>query len=110
MIEIRTTGYRKIREIHGLMYYINVPQYAMKDLCISIFHGNDIKTIPYTTFLFSGVVSSRYAEDFKDYIEKEKLGDVISTVSKRNPNSGNTIRAYVWTIDKEALIKWILKQ
>jgi len=39
-------------------------------------------------------------------IKKQKLGSIISTVSKINPNSGNSIKAWIWTIDHKALNKY----
>ena len=109
-MRINTTGYKNIREIHGLESYENDPEGAMLDLCMILYgNGDNIhNTMPYTTMLFSGVSRERYTQDFKRLIEKEGLGDVVQTLCKRNPNSGNGIKAYIWTLNKETLLRWYL--
>jgi hypothetical protein len=34
---------------------------------------------------------------WKDYIQKNKLGSVKTNRPRRNPNSGNLVKAYLWT-------------
>ena len=43
------------------------------------------------------------------YIKKHKLGTVMKTRARRNPNSGNNIVVYVWSIDHTALKKHKVK-
>lgn len=61
--------------------------------------------------VFTGVVGVRgesYTRDFSRLIAREHLGTVKSTRAW-NPNSGNTIRAYLWTLDREAVRKFLVK-
>lgn len=44
-----------------------------------------------------------WATNLVNYIHKHKLGKVYSPPPKRNPNSGNVIRAYYWAIDLRAV-------
>ncbi len=37
------------------------------------------------------------------FIKRHKLGTVVSTRSKKNPNSGNMITIWVWGVDAAAL-------
>ena len=63
---------------------------------------------PKAFYVFTGVTShdSVYGQRLADYILKNKLGTIVTSVSKRNPNSGNMIQIWTWGVDKEALIKW----
>lgn len=55
--------------------------------------------------LFTCPTKNKYGERFKKYIEKHKLGSVVETERRKNPNSGNMLRAYLWTLDKKACQK-----
>jgi hypothetical protein len=45
-----------------------------------------------------GSVKRYYWGDlWKDYIQKNKLGSVKTNRPRRNPNSGNMVKAYLWT-------------
>ena len=41
-----------------------------------------------------------------DYIKKNKLGRVVGTHGKVNPNSGNEIKAWLWEVNEKALREW----
>lgn len=56
--------------------------------------------------IFSGTSRGKYAEKLKAHIEANKLGEVISTGYHKNPNSGNQLQVYVWTVDWEAFKKY----
>jgi len=47
-----------------------------------------------------------YGERFAAYIKKNKLGDVVASQRRVNPNSGNQVKLWVWTLNKQALVKW----
>ena len=38
-----------------------------------------------------------------NFIKKNKLGDIIVTKSNINPNSGNSLRVWVWTYNRQAV-------
>jgi hypothetical protein len=42
----------------------------------------------------------------RKYIEDNSLGTVIESPPAKNPNSGNTIRVWVWMIDHMKLKQW----
>jgi hypothetical protein len=45
-----------------------------------------------------------YGEAFATYIREHGLGDVIETTGEHvNPNSGNVLKVWVWTIDHDAV-------
>lgn len=43
------------------------------------------------------------------YIVKNRLGVCLSTPRRRNPNSGNVIKAWVWVISHRGLKAWDAK-
>lgn len=50
-----------------------------------------------------------YGENFKKWILAHKFGKVSSTGGDvKNPNSGNYLKIYIWTVDWEAIRKWFL--
>lgn len=46
---------------------------------------------------FSSVTREKYGEALEAFILEHNLGSVVSTPSKRNPNSGNAIKGWFWT-------------
>lgn len=44
--------------------------------------------------------------DFCRFIEANKLGTVRETQARRNPNSGNNLRVYIWAVNLRNLAKW----
>jgi hypothetical protein len=50
-------------------------------------------------YLFTGITDKRYAQRLANYIKRNKLGRVVQTQSKVNPNSNNHITAYLWQVN-----------
>lgn len=48
----------------------------------------------------------RYGESFATYIRRNKLGTVIASERRVNPNSGNRVKFWVWTLHKQNLVNW----
>jgi len=44
-----------------------------------------------------------YGENFAAYLRDHKLGDVIETGEYVNPNSGNLLKVWIWTVDHDAV-------
>lgn len=98
-----------IVEIDGLSDYNNSKD-MMRGLCYELRQTyTRIMDITFPILLFTGVVADRYPGDFSRLIKRAKLGDVICTNPRINPNSDNVIKAYLWTVDKKALSKWFKK-
>ena len=49
---------------------------------------------------------TKYGDRLKDFILENKLGTVTQTEEVINPNSGNYITMYMWTVDWKAVGKW----
>src|ERR1700677_3513802 len=61
---------------------------------------------PCAFILFSAVRSGKYGSTLHAFIHENKLGEVWETEFKKNPNSNNLIKVYIWGIDRKALDKW----
>jgi len=105
-----------IREISGLSYHRG-PRTAMKAFC-SVYPESKSPNNPYSSndsafryAVFSQINQAKYGERFAAYIRDNKLGDVIETTGKHvNPNSGNVLKVFVWTVDHTAVKQWLKKE
>ena len=50
-----------------------------------------------------------YGREFAKFIKANKLGTVAATGWHVNPNSGNKLKAWIWTVDWDALKVWAKK-
>lgn len=61
-------------------------------------------------FIFTQASSTKkpqgYGYDLKAYIEREGLGTVVVAAPGANPNTGNIIHTFVWTLDERGIVKW----
>ena len=48
-------------------------------------------------------------EKLARYIKENKLGSVVKTPTRINPNSDNKLHCFIWTINKKNLKEWIKK-
>lgn len=48
-----------------------------------------------------------YGNALKHVIESENLGTIYATDWNSNPNSGNRLKAFLWTLDRPALLAWL---
>ncbi len=97
-VQVNQTQCCGFKEIDGIEY-ANTPEetkQALKDVCRDFFDGEDAAFL-----FFTGVSKERYGQKFKALILKNKLGTIIETKAKRNPNSGNAIKAWVWTVNRK---------
>lgn len=53
-----------------------------------------------------GFNSKTYGHLFAELITREKLGTLIETERNVNPNSGNDVKVWVWTVDHNAVREW----
>lgn len=108
MLEITPIG--NLLEIDGLSEYLgyyDVGTSAMIDICAELkeMYGK-LYTLKNLSIMFTGVVDEQYAELFMHLIRRNRLGEVVHSNTRFNPNSGNRIRAYIWNVDGKALSKW----
>ena len=60
--------------------------------------------------IFTDHKQQTYGKALAKYIKKHKLGKIHVTRSKRNPNTDNMIRVWVWDFNKKNWFKWAKKQ
>ena len=96
------------REIDGLAN--RSPKKALQQIYFEAIDREDINSndglLNFVFIIFTGVIKENYAQKFKKYLLDNKLGEVIETKTKTNPNSYNDIRVYVWTINRKAYGQW----
>jgi hypothetical protein len=90
---IEQTNCCGFKEIDGLND--NTAKESLNQVCEDFFNGEDAAFL-----FFTGVSKKRYGQNFKRLITKLKLGKIIETEAKRNPNSGNKIKAWIWSVNK----------
>lgn len=87
-------------------------QEAMEALCTRLEDRFSLEEDPCAIYLFTGVIEDTYGDeptygqDFAEFIKENKLGKVVETKPVINPNTDNTIVAWLWTVDWIALKKW----
>lgn len=66
----------------------------------------------YGHYTFTGVINHghTYVQSFRSYIKRNRLGSVVSTRGRSNPNHpGNQVVCCVWTPNKTNLSRWYKK-
>ena len=51
-----------------------------------------------------------YGDKFAAFITKHQLGEVSMTGPSRNPNSGNMVKVWVWTVDHPRVKAFLTKE
>lgn len=65
----------------------------------------DHKNFRFVIFSQAGA-SSTYGDAFAAYIREKELGEVVETGRHTNPNSGNILKAFIWTVDHVRVKSW----
>jgi len=94
MITIERTNCCGFKEIDNLCD--GTAEQNLKETCEQFFNDDNDAAF----LFFTGVSKEGYGQKFKKLILKEKLGEITETKAKRNPNSGNKIKAWIWAVNK----------
>lgn len=103
-------GFREICNLSGIG-----PERAIKEICdaqfVSRYASNSysitrVLDLSLSHAVFTEVQNGTYGKNLAAYIRKHKLGTVIGSRISTNPNSGNRLKGYIWTINKRALSAW----
>ena len=92
---IDSTGCCGLNELHQISY--STIKEIIEDVCESRYPNDD----PCPFYLFTEVTHEKYGHELKKFIIKHNLGKVIKTTSRKNPNSGNMITAYIWEVNNK---------
>src|SRR3990167_262682 len=125
-LEIRQTGCCGMREINNLSHETN-PEGALNAFLRALQKGDGptfpdgtitrIPAINFSLVMFSGVVErvrrdhasdrpDNYGENFASLITRENLGEVVVSTPVVNPRTNNTIRAWIWSVNRPNLASY----
>lgn len=71
-------------------------------------HYGDIQAQAYLTFT-DAIYNSNGGKRLAQYIKDNKLGTLVSPRERKNPNTGNTIKIWVWSPNERNLKAWYVK-
>lgn len=98
-----------MREIDGLASY-KTPEEAMTAFILRGIEDSDADPFNdedggYCHVVFSQGVGE-YGNKFAAFIRSKHLGTVKGSRPALNPNTGNIVTAWIWTLDRDRLKKW----
>lgn len=99
MIEIQGLNCCGIDELVDIDFYKNEPKTVICDVCKTYFE--DEKQCAF--YMFSDINYKIAAKNLVKFIKKNKLGLITKSPSRVNPNSGNSLTIWLWTINKRNL-------
>lgn len=67
---------------------------------------NDEATLKFRHVIFTEAGRGRYGARFAAFIRNNNLGTIIETPRERNPNSGNLLKCFVWTLNIPNIKQW----
>lgn len=110
---IHTTQCCGIRELDGIAG-LN-PRDILYTMGRAFREGRNRTVSPHYVFSDNsiGLEVNHYGDALKQFIEDNNFGTVIETVSARNPNSGNILKAFIWTADDDArgrVVSWSIEE
>ena len=133
MISLQNVACCGIKEMSGLSYHSKSPEDALREFIASVHRAGvnrggiidyTIQNKPareilpkiaifsprfrYAIFSQAGA-RAKYGVAFAKFIEENRLGKVVRADSKfhKNPNSGNMLTAWIWTLDEKAIDAWL---
>lgn len=98
-----------IRELGGVSRHLGYPRGAMLAFALRCygwgFDGSENARFRHVIFAQARQDSS-YGFDLAKLIGEKLLGTVVDTPFQVNPNSGNELKVWLWTVDHDAVKKW----
>jgi len=76
----------------------------LADICKEKFDG--WKEYEHAYLIFTDDVCQKNGERFARYLKKNKFGKVHSVPPRKNPNTGNYIKVWVWAPSERRLMDW----
>lgn len=99
MVTLRATSCCGLGELQGI-----TTQKDPKDALMDI--GGRQFSSKRSFILFSCPTTQKHGKNLQEFIEREDLGKVTVSTSKKNPNSGNNLKIYLWEVDRRKFNKW----
>lgn len=91
------------------------PESVLVDVCEKKYNENNdwdeyAEPLLQAFLIFTDNVSdNNFGEELADYITKHKLGGVKASRQRRNPNTDNMIRVWIWSPNERNLKAWYRK-
>ena len=95
-------GLKEIESITG-----ESPEELLKGVCEYL--NAEVWEFDFSLLLFTATTDMDEGDNLAKYIKKGGLGTVVKTRPKKNPNTGNRIVAWVWSVNERALRAWCRK-
>jgi len=99
-MEVRPTTCCGLRELNGIIEY-TTPE-AILEHAVPQFRGTDGAFM-----MFSCPTSNSIGRKLAEFIKDNEFGVVTESPVRRNPNSGNMLRVFMWALNKKPLYKWV---
>lgn len=106
MIVYQMNGCCGFSEIHGL----GDGDSAEKSMKTFTDHIRIVRFgVTFSHVLFTATARAKYGRAFAAYITAHELGDLVCSSLGKNPNSGNKIQGWIWTVNPVQLRAWAKK-
>ncbi|MFA5695834.1 MAG: hypothetical protein WC917_00010 [Bacilli bacterium] len=99
MIGINNLDCCGIEELVDIADYETEPKTIIVDICTNYFENENQCAF----YMFSDIQRKRSGKNLCKFIKKHKLGLITQSPSRVNPNSGNSLTIWIWTINKRNL-------
>lgn len=101
MTYLNNTSCCAVDEINGID---EKPKDVLISICDEKYGGGDSKQ---AFIIFTdNVTEYSHGENLAKYIKKNKLGSLQVTRARKNPNSGNLVKVWIWTPNERKLKMW----
>ena len=94
-LSFTTSAQHAIRQFGDLTYYRQVKDCNNKILPAPF---ENFRYVMFTQANMPGGMA-KYGDSFAAFIQKHKLGSLVETPYNLNPNSGNQVKVWLWTVD-----------
>lgn len=102
-----------LREMSGIYY--GTPQSTIMEFADNSYQDYDLIS-RYENANFRHVIFSQagskatYGRKLAAFITKHRLGTVVSSLTKVNPNTGNPLKVWIWTVNHQRTYNWWKEQ
>lgn len=105
MSQISSTECCAIDELYGIMDD-NDPVKSVMTVCEERYEEEGDQAF----VMFTDIKERKIGKALAQYILKHKLGTIVNTRARKNPNSGNKVSVWIWGVNDRNLRAWYRKQ
>lgn len=104
MTEIHNTTCCGLNEIEGIAGTNS--QKDAKDIIKEVARSQFASMDKCAFYVFTDIGPQKNARTLSKFIQKNKLGTIQKSITKKNPNTLNRLVVYTWAIDRAAFKQW----